>query len=512
MPPESVQEKVVVIVGGGFAGLSAAYKLSLLAPDMTYVVLEAGAELGGRTVTGDCSKDFGAGYVGQLQNHIQFLIRALGIDTVPTFLDQRRRWIYHAPDGAVVPFPGNKPLEFPGVPNALFRLGELDLLALELRRNLREPWTLPKAAILDAITVQDWIDDQRTRFDPSDPLGKLGMSEDTATIFTASVRAAFSLEPKEISLFYLLYYAACAGSYSALVDIAGGEGTAEGTRFRYGTQDAINKLADAVGRANIVTGARVERIECEATGARVYTNGHGVWRANKVIVALSPAVSENITYTGLPPDYAARQALCTHMQGHIGRTIKGFVRFKSAIWREMPAPAAPTCPATRGSMGYMLSMADYRTFPVGWTLDNVYEGDPSGLDGCKDTRYELMTFIGGAAADHWSGQSREDRARAVIAHLKAAYGFADSDFYTSPPESSYEERNWPGDFAGVPAPAAIMPPGVLSNPTLASALRRPLGQVHWAGSETAIEWNGYMNGAVESGFRAASEVLEALAT
>ncbi|HEX5100376.1 MAG TPA: NAD(P)/FAD-dependent oxidoreductase [Polyangiaceae bacterium] len=509
MPPESVQEKIVVIVGGGFAGLSAAYKLSLVAPDMTYVVLEAGAELGGRTVTRDCSKDFGAGYVGQLQNHIQFLIRSLGIETVPTFLDPRRRWIFHDPSGAVVPFPGDNPLAFPGVPNALFRLGELDLLALELRRNLREPWTLPNAAILDAITAQDWIDEQRARYDAANP--QLGMSEETATIFTASVRAAFSLEPREISFFYLLYYAACAGSYSALVDIAGGEGTAEGTRFRYGTQDAINKLADAVGRDNIVTGARVQRIECDATGARVYTDGHGVWRATKVIVALSPAVSESITYTGLPPEYAARQALCMHMQGRIGRTIKGFVRFATPRWREMAAPACPTCPATPGAMGYMLSMADFRTFPIGWTLDNVYEGDPTGVDGCRDTRYELMTFIGGEAADYWSRQPPEERARAVIAHLRTVYGFADSDFYTSPPESSYEERNWPGDFSGVPAPAAIMPPGVLGNPTLASALRRPLGQVHWAGSETAIEWNGYMNGAVESGFRTASEVLEALA-
>jgi len=200
------------------------------------------------------------------------------------------------------------------------------------------------------------------------------------------------------------------------------------------------------------------------------------------------------------------------MQGRIGRTIKGFVRFKSAVWRDAPAAATDTCPkATPGCMGYMLSMADYKTYPVGWTLDNVYQGDATGNGGCKEDRYELMTFIGGAAADHWKDVDPADRARAVVAHLKVTYGFNDSDFYSSPPERSYEERNWPGDFAGTPAPAAVMPPGVLSNPVLGSALRRPLSHVHWAGSETAIEWNGYMNGAVESGFRAASEVLEALA-
>jgi monoamine oxidase len=43
-----------------------------------------------------------------------------------------------------------------------------------------------------------------------------------------------------------------------------------------------------------------------------------------------------------------------------------------------------------------------------------------------------------------------------------------------------------------------------------SALRAPLGLLHWAGTETAARWNGHMDGAVESGERAAGEVLAAL--
>jgi monoamine oxidase len=39
------------------------------------------------------------------------------------------------------------------------------------------------------------------------------------------------------------------------------------------------------------------------------------------------------------------------------------------------------------------------------------------------------------------------------------------------------------------------------------ALTRPFGAVHWAGTETAGYWNGYMDGAVSSGERAAREVL-----
>ena len=41
-------------------------------------------------------------------------------------------------------------------------------------------------------------------------------------------------------------------------------------------------------------------------------------------------------------------------------------------------------------------------------------------------------------------------------------------------------------------------------------LRKRVGHVHWAGTEFATYWNGYMDGAVRSGEVAAREVLRAL--
>ena len=37
-------------------------------------------------------------------------------------------------------------------------------------------------------------------------------------------------------------------------------------------------------------------------------------------------------------------------------------------------------------------------------------------------------------------------------------------------------------------------------------LRKPLGRVHFAGTETASQWTGYMEGAIQAGERAAREV------
>jgi monoamine oxidase len=38
-------------------------------------------------------------------------------------------------------------------------------------------------------------------------------------------------------------------------------------------------------------------------------------------------------------------------------------------------------------------------------------------------------------------------------------------------------------------------------------MRQPEGRIHWAGTELAIKNQGYMDGAIESGKRAAYEIL-----
>jgi hypothetical protein len=47
-------------------------------------------------------------------------------------------------------------------------------------------------------------------------------------------------------------------------------------------------------------------------------------------------------------------------------------------------------------------------------------------------------------------------------------------------------------------------------PNYGAALRAPVGRLHWAGTETSDVFMGYMDGAVRSGERAASEVRAAL--
>ena len=50
----------------------------------------------------------------------------------------------------------------------------------------------------------------------------------------------------------------------------------------------------------------------------------------------------------------------------------------------------------------------------------------------------------------------------------------------------------------------------VSGPGYGRALREPVGPIHWAGTETATKWSGYLDGAISAGERAAREALAAL--
>ena len=53
-----------------------------------------------------------------------------------------------------------------------------------------------------------------------------------------------------------------------------------------------------------------------------------------------------------------------------------------------------------------------------------------------------------------------------------------------------------------------MPPGAWTD--FGPHLSKPVGHIFWAGTETATEWVGYMEGAVQAGERAAAEAIGTL--
>ena len=66
-------------------------------------------------------------------------------------------------------------------------------------------------------------------------------------------------------------------------------------------------------------------------------------------------------------------------------------------------------------------------------------------------------------------------------------------------------RNWDEQSSVGGAPICAFPPGLLSQ---IKDMRQPEGRIHWAGTELATVSTGFMDGAIESGKRAAQEVID----
>ena len=113
----------------------------------------------------------------------------------------------------------------------------------------------------------------------------------------------------------------------------------------------------------------------------------------------------------------------------------------------------------------------------------------------------MLVFVGGKFARTWHRYAPDERRKIIIEWLAKYFGTE------ARKPLAYAELDWCGERFIGGAPIAIFPTGTLS--THGAALREPIGRIHWAGTETARQCMGFIEGAVESGQRAAEEVLSA---
>jgi monoamine oxidase len=190
-------------------------------------------------------------------------------------------------------------------------------------------------------------------------------------------------------------------------------------------------------------------------------------------VAIPPALAGRITYDPILP--GARDQLTQRLPQ--GSVIKAQAIYDEPFWR---------------GEGLSGIAADSNS-PVSFTVDN------SPVDGSPGV---LVGFIEGDHARQLGRLEPDDRRRIVLESLGRSFGprAASPGVYV---ELDWSEEEWTRGCYG-----AHFPPGVWTR--YGSALRQPVDLIHWAGTETAPVWNGYMDGAVRSGERAAAEVLELL--
>ncbi|KAH6986930.1 amine oxidase [Ilyonectria destructans] len=118
------------------------------------------------------------------------------------------------------------------------------------------------------------------------------------------------------------------------------------------------------------------------------------------------------------------------------------------------------------------------------------------------SRGVLMGSIAGMKALEFLSMNQDQRLAIIMKELEKCYGAAALKPKKLTLHTMTEEKWSTG------CPLASPAPGIWT--TLGEWLCKPIGRIHWAGTETAEVWNGYMEGAVNSGLRAAREVLDEL--
>jgi monoamine oxidase len=190
------------------------------------------------------------------------------------------------------------------------------------------------------------------------------------------------------------------------------------------------------------------------------------------VLALPPALAARIA-PGLP---ARLVELAAAMQR--GGVVKCFAAYDRPFWRDAG-----------------LSGEAYR--PRG-TVRAVVDASPPGGD-AGDAHHVLLAFVVGAAAAAWRARDPADRRAEVLGALAEMLG----DAARTPRD--YLEADWAADpwSAGC---VASTPPGALAGGAL---WRGGHDRIHLAGTEAAVRWPGYMEGAIEAGERAADEIIAA---
>jgi len=456
----------VVIVGAGLAGLTAAQRLA--EAGTATIVVEARDRVGGRLLNEEIGDgkvvEVGGQWIGPTQDRIAALARELGIETFPTH-DEGRHLL--EVEGRRAAYAGSLAEFRVGLVRDLSRaisplaLAEFEAARARLDRMARQvplerPWEAPRAVAWDGQTFATW-------------LRRNVRTAAARTLFELVTEAVWAAEPADVSLLHVLFYSRSGSGLNALLGTGGG---AQQDRFHGGSQRLALAMAERLGDERVRLGAPVRAIAHGPGGVAVHADELTV-RARRAIVAVPPTLAGRIAY--YPPLPGPRDQLTQRMPQ--GTVVKTMAIYETPFWRD------------DGFSG----QAATDVGPARVVFDN---SPPDGSPGV------LLGFLEGRLARQWGARPAAERREAVLAGHARLFGTR-----AARPER-FVERVWAEEEWTRGCYGCLMVPGGWTE--YGHALRTPVGPLHWAGAETATVWNGYMDGAVSSGERAAAEVLAAL--
>jgi monoamine oxidase len=386
------------------------------------------------------------------------LVKELGLETFKTYNEGNN--LYYR-NGTALPYATTGPLgpippDPTGAPDAFQALQKINQMASEI--NLDAPWKSPNAAEYDSQTFETWKQENVK-------------TDGGRFLIDVACTSVFSAEPRDISLLFVLFYVAAAGNednpgnFDRLVTTSPG---AQSDRVVGGTQQIPERMAAALGKS-VVLSSPVRKIAVKADRVRVESDKLNAV-GQRVIVAIPPPLAAKLRYS--PPLPALRDQLTQRFP--FGSVMKVIAIYDKPFWRD------------EGYSGQVVGDLP----PVQATFDNT---PPKGTPGA------LMGFVEATTARRLAEVSPEELKNQTLDTFAKYYGEQARNAI------GFYEKRWDNDVWHRGCPVCFTAPGVLLD--YGEAIRAPIGRIHWAGTETATYWNGYMDGAVRSGERASEEVV-----
>lgn len=448
-----------VIIGAGLSGLIAADELSRAG--LKVKVLEANDRVGGRTLDrrldGGNAIEMGGQWIGPGQTEILQLIQELGLDTHNTY-DQGQN-IYRSTSGSVKRYNEMIPC---GV------LASLDLLVATRKINslsksvpAKTPCRAKNARYYDERSIGTWIDDSMWTFEAKQ-------------LFRMAIKAVYAEDAESISFLDLLATVAGAGG-----DIEQVLSDAQTTRIVQGPQEISQRLAARLPGSTLELGQKVSGIH--KVGVDMYevsTSQGETYNAPVVVITPPRPLICQIDFKPQLPSgliqYYRRQPM--------GSAIKFNVIYPTPFWREA------------GLSGAMINADE--TSPVQMTYDN------SPADGKQGA---IVAFVLGNNSRRFLHQNAdaEQRKQIVLDFLVTLFGAQARE------ATQVLEMNWTLAPFATGGYGSFNPPGVLTSfeEDERDEMSR-VGNLYFAGDATSEIWQGYMEGALLSGRRVASRIVE----
>lgn len=448
----------VVIIGAGLAGLTCAYRLRKRGINAT--IYEASNSVGGRVITrrGFFADNQIAERGGELidtgHKDFLFLIRELGFEVVNLL----------AAEAA-----GTEPCYYFNGSRYSYAAASHDLQAVMTKlqadyRAAKYPTLYnsftERGRQLDQMSIVDWINESV----PGGVTSNFGRLLDVA--YNIEYGAESSTQ-SSLNLLYLL-----AGTDRQQLEIFGESD--EAFRIQGGNDQVPRRLAELLAD-QIVTGRSLTAVARRSDGRVRVTFGNGSEVvADRVILTLPFSILRNLAFS--QAGFRPLKTTAIREQG-MGTNSKMHVQFNARRWEAFGCNGD-----TYADTGYQAT----------WDASRAQAGQ-SGL---------LVNFTGGQIGASFNHPLPAQRAtqflsqiNPLLPNLSHEYnGRVTVDYWTGNPFTRGSYSYWKvgqyTQFAGIE--------------------REPEGNCFFAGEHTSVDFQGYMNGAVESGERAAKEVLASL--